>query len=116
MRAELIREGADTKTSFKWKEKIVPLAGRVLLSVNVKERIMPIYEYRCEKCGQVNEFLILGRQQPLLCKECGSKDLTKLLSAHNTVIALSHGRTEPGSGGCCGTPNSCGTPGSCCSG
>jgi putative FmdB family regulatory protein len=77
---------------------------------------MPIYEYRCEQCGQVNEFLILGRRDPLLCKQCGSKDLTKLLSAHNTVIAPSRGPTEPLSGGCCGTPNSCGTPGSCCSG
>ena len=77
---------------------------------------MPIYEYRCEKCGQVNEFLILGRQDQLLCKQCGSKDLTKLLSAHNTVIASSRGPSEPGSGGCCGAPNSCGTPGSCCSG
>jgi putative FmdB family regulatory protein len=77
---------------------------------------MPIYEYRCEQCGQVNEFLILGRQDQLLCKQCGSKDLTKLLSAHNTVIASSRGPSEPGSGGCCGAPNSCGTPGSCCSG
>jgi len=77
---------------------------------------MPIYEYRCEKCGQVNEFLILGKGEQVLCKQCGSGDLTKLLSAHNTVIAPSHGRTEPGSGGCCGTPNSCGSPGSCCSG
>jgi putative FmdB family regulatory protein len=77
---------------------------------------MPIYEYRCEKCGQVNEFLILGRQDQLVCKQCGSKDLTKLLSAHNIATATSRGLTEPGSGGCCGSPNSCGTPGSCCSG
>ena len=48
---------------------------------------MPIYEYRCEKCGQVNEFLILGREESLRCKQCGSEDLTKLLSAHNTSIS-----------------------------
>jgi putative FmdB family regulatory protein len=77
---------------------------------------MPIYEYLCEKCGQVNEFLIMGKQDPLLCKHCGGKDLTKLISAHNTVIASSRGPTGPTSGTCCGTPNSCGTPGSCCSG
>ncbi len=77
---------------------------------------MPIYEYRCENCGQISEFLILGRQDPLLCKQCGSRDLTKLLSAHNTVIAPSRGPSESSSGGCCGAPNSCGTPGSCCSG
>ncbi len=77
---------------------------------------MPIYEYRCKKCGQTNEFLILKKEEPLRCKQCGSEDLTKLLSAHNTVSASSHGLNEPGSGGCCGTPNSCGSPGSCCSG
>jgi putative FmdB family regulatory protein len=77
---------------------------------------MPIYEYRCERCGQVNEFLILRREEPLHCKQCGSMDLTKLLSAHNTVSTSSREPTGPGSGGCCGTPNSCGTPGSCCSG
>jgi len=37
---------------------------------------MPIYEYRCEKCGQVNEFLILGNQHRLQCEQCGSEDLT----------------------------------------
>ncbi len=75
---------------------------------------MPIYEYHCEKCGQVNEFLILGEQKPLRCEKCGSEELTKLISAHNT-FSSSSGRF-PESGGCCGTPNSCGTPGSCCSG
>jgi len=77
---------------------------------------MPIYEYHCEKCGQVNEFLILGKQEQLHCKECGGEKLTKLLSAHNTSNNTSQRLAEPGSGGCCGKPNSCGTPGSCCSG
>jgi len=76
---------------------------------------MPIYEYRCEKCGEVNELLILGKQEQMSCKQCGSEDLTKLLSAHNTSNSLSQ-KVEPHSGGCCGTPNSCGAPGSCCSG
>jgi putative FmdB family regulatory protein len=77
---------------------------------------MPIYEYHCEKCGQVNEFLVLGKQEQVYCKQCGSKDLTKLLSAHNTASSSPRRSTEPSSGSCCGTPNSCGTPGSCCSG
>jgi putative FmdB family regulatory protein len=77
---------------------------------------MPIYEYRCEKCGQVNEFLILGKQEPQHCKQCGSEDLTKLLSAHNTSGSSSRELAVPSSGGCCGSPNSCGTPGKCCSG
>ena len=65
---------------------------------------MPIYEYRCEKCGQVNEFLILGTQNQLHCGQCGSEDLTKLMSAHNTSSGSSRKFTEPSSGGCCGTP------------
>jgi putative FmdB family regulatory protein len=77
---------------------------------------MPIYEYRCEKCGQMNEFLILKREEKLRCKQCGSEDLTKLLSAHNITNSSSRRSSEPGPGGCCGAPNSCGTPGSCCSG
>ena len=77
---------------------------------------MPIYEYRCEKCGQMNEFLILKREEKLRCKQCGSEDLTKLLSAHNTTNSSSRRSSEPGPGGCCGAPNSCDTPGSCCSG
>jgi putative FmdB family regulatory protein len=80
------------------------------------EEPMPIYEYRCEKCGQVNEFLVLGRQEQLQCKECGGEALTKVLSAHNVSIGSPKGPSEPVPGGCCGKPNSCGSPGSCCSG
>jgi putative FmdB family regulatory protein len=76
---------------------------------------MPIYEYRCEKCGHVNEFLVRGRQEQFSCKQCGAEELTRLLSAHNTLNSPSQ-KIGPSSGGCCGTPNSCGTPGSCCSG
>ena len=39
MRAELIREDVDTETSLKWNKKISVLAGRVLASVNIKEKI-----------------------------------------------------------------------------
>jgi putative FmdB family regulatory protein len=77
---------------------------------------MPIFEYRCEKCGEVNEFLILGREEQLHCKQCGGEKLTKLLSAHNTPGSSSREFPAPSPGGCCGSPNSCGTPGKCCSG
>jgi len=39
---------------------------------------MPIYEYRCETCGQVNEFLVLRKDEQHRCKQCGGQDLTKL--------------------------------------
>ncbi len=77
---------------------------------------MPIYEYRCVNCGEVSEFLILGKQKQLNCKQCGSEELIKLVSAHNIAGRSSQDSDDSSSGGCCGSPNSCGTPGSCCSG
>jgi len=76
---------------------------------------MPIYEYRCEKCGEVSEILVLGKQEVITCQQCGSEDLVKLMSAHHVLgSSPSFPMPEP-SGGCCESPNSCGAPGSCCS-
>ena len=78
---------------------------------------MPIFEYHCNACNEVSEFLVLGKEEVLSCAKCGSRDLVKLMSAHNTNNSLGPGFAEPQSpGGCCGSPGSCGTPGSCCSG
>ncbi len=76
---------------------------------------MPIYEYRCDNCGAVNEFLVLSKDEELHCKSCDSKDLKKLLSAHNAGASRPDISQSP-SGGCCGNPGSCGSPGSCCGG
>ena len=76
---------------------------------------MPIFEYRCQNCGQTNEFLVLGKHEALHCRQCGSEDLKKLMSAANTSIASKEGFAEKGHGSCCGSPNSCDTPGGCCS-
>ena len=74
---------------------------------------MPIYEYRCEKCGEVTELLVLGKEETPACKGCGSEALVKLMSAHNTT-AGGQSFSAPETGSCCGSPNSCGNPGSCC--
>ena len=43
---------------------------------------MPIYEYRCEKCGHQKEFLQRMSDAPLKkCPECGKPGFKKLLSA-----------------------------------
>ena len=63
MPAELIREDADTETSLKWNKKISCIGRQGVGVCKRKGEDMPIYEYRCEKCGQVNEFLILERQE-----------------------------------------------------
>ena len=75
---------------------------------------MPIYEYQCTTCGELNEFIVLGSGDKLSCKKCGAGDLVKLMSVHSSP-AVSHGSDAPLSGGCCGAPNTCGRPGSCCS-
>ncbi|OPX94717.1 MAG: Zinc ribbon domain protein [Syntrophorhabdus sp. PtaU1.Bin002] len=76
---------------------------------------MPIYEYQCMKCGTRSEFLVRSSDtDDLRCKDCGSAELYKLMSAPNFSLSSS-GPTVPESGGCCGAPGSCGSPGSCCS-
>ncbi len=76
---------------------------------------MPIYEYKCEECGTVSEFIVFSDNEPLHCKSCKSADLTKLMSAHNTTSTAPQPTAMP-AGGCCGSPGACGTPGACCGG
>ncbi len=43
---------------------------------------MPIYEYRCEDCGKVSEFLLIKTDEPFTpqCKRCQSKRMSRILS------------------------------------
>jgi putative FmdB family regulatory protein len=70
---------------------------------------MPIYEYRCSQCGRVSEFLIgVGQGNvEINCKYCGSKELSKMISAPSAVsgkIGSQHGKT------CCGKEERCDRP------
>ncbi len=44
---------------------------------------MPLYEYRCEECGEVFEKLVSlsKRNEPVPCPKCGSRRVGKLMSA-----------------------------------
>jgi len=43
---------------------------------------MPIYEYECKSCGQVQEVLQGSAETPSLkCNDCDNKDFKKLISA-----------------------------------
>ena len=44
-----------------------------------KDEQMPIFEYRCKKCGAEFEALVLGREKPE-CEGCGAKVLEKKIS------------------------------------
>ena len=74
---------------------------------------MPIYEYRCDKCGTVSEILLLGRNEELLCGSCGSPDLIKLMSAPNINMGAPCSPAGFRPGGCTGSPDTCGNPGGC---
>lgn len=77
---------------------------------------MPIYEYKCQSCGQISEVLIHGfnSNKKLVCSKCGSEDLQKLMSVPNMVTEKPN---APGTT-CCGRTERCDTPpcssGGCC--
>jgi putative FmdB family regulatory protein len=68
---------------------------------------MPIYEYRCQSCGQVSEVLVHGFENGNpMCPNCGSHDLDKLLSVPSVLKENSH---HSGST-CCGRTERCDKP------
>jgi putative FmdB family regulatory protein len=73
---------------------------------------MPIYEYKCQQCGERSEFRIVSQAQvnTLSCRKCGSLDLKKLMS----VPVISSGRPETSGPTCCGKNEGCSEPGHCC--
>jgi putative FmdB family regulatory protein len=48
---------------------------------------MPIYEYRCEDCGRVSEFLLIRTDETFVpqCKRCKSKKMSRVLSRVRVV-------------------------------
>ena len=43
---------------------------------------MPIYEYRCDDCGKISEFLLIKTDETFIpqCKRCKSKKMSRVLS------------------------------------
>jgi putative FmdB family regulatory protein len=41
---------------------------------------MPIYEYRCRRCGNRFELLIFNRQEEVSCPGCESQEVSRLVS------------------------------------
>jgi putative FmdB family regulatory protein len=43
---------------------------------------MPIYEYRCNDCGKISEFLLIKTDEAFMpqCKRCKSKRMSRVLS------------------------------------
>ena len=58
---------------------------------------MPIFEYRCSKCGHVTAFLEKpNTRPPHACEECGSKDTEKVFS----TFAAKSGTSSSSSSSC----------------
>lgn len=73
---------------------------------------MPIYEYRCEDCGQRFERLIRNAEDrsALACPSCGGGRLVTELSVFATHRSSSSGS---GNGPMCPAGGPCPTPGAC---
>jgi len=56
---------------------------------------MPIYEYRCNDCGKISEFLLIKIGETFVpqCKRCKSKKMTRVLSKVR-MIRSEEGRME----------------------
>lgn len=43
---------------------------------------MPLFDFKCEDCGEVREYLVLGGDKaPASCGKCNSKKIKKLVSS-----------------------------------
>lgn len=66
---------------------------------------MPIFEYRCKKCGATFEKIVFNRDaHSPLCPHCQAEEVEKLISVPGSVgIAPSGGASAPScSSGSCG--------------
>ena len=76
---------------------------------------MPIYEFRCADCGNVQEFILAGsdREIELKCSECNGEALERVLSKTNFSMGAS-GQSKSGSSPSA-TTRTCGPGKSCTS-
>lgn len=69
---------------------------------------MPIYDFRCQECGKVSEFMLLSSTDSriLTCSGCGSQSLERLISGSRV---LKERANAPGTT-CCGRAERCEAP------
>ncbi|HBE45127.1 MAG TPA: zinc ribbon domain-containing protein [Deltaproteobacteria bacterium] len=73
---------------------------------------MPIYEYRCIRCGSVSEYLVgVGKEDNdiIRCRDCGSNKLEKVISTAN-LSKGGHMISSQGGQTCCGREEQCESP------
>jgi putative FmdB family regulatory protein len=67
---------------------------------------MPLYDYKCQDCGVVTEFLITRNSDQPVCPACRSRNLQKQISAPSVL----KNRASTGGKTCCGREERCETP------
>ncbi|MGD8537732.1 MAG: zinc ribbon domain-containing protein [Candidatus Aminicenantes bacterium] len=70
---------------------------------------MPIYEFKCQDCGAITEFYFRTRKDniDLVCQQCHSKQLTKIISTPGAVYLKSSAAAGLT---CCGSAERCDSP------
>ncbi len=59
---------------------------------------MPIFEYRCEKCEEDFEELVLSANSKVKCPSCGSDEVEKQFSAFSSGSGAASSSTGAGCG------------------
>ena len=80
---------------------------------------MPLYEYQCKDCGRINEILVIRKMNEPACNVCGSKNMTKQMSARSSKSGVvQNDFSASNDTACCGSSpdkaEGCAGPGSCC--
>lgn len=74
---------------------------------------MPIYEFRCQGCGEVFELLAMNQndQVEAKCPQCGGVEISRVMSSCASVIG---GSSSPSGGNQASVENrSCANAGNC---
>jgi len=67
---------------------------------------MPIYEFRCEDCGEEFETLVLSSKEEVRCPQCRGEKVKRLMSV--CASSTDEGSSSTASGSCSGcTATSC---------
>jgi putative FmdB family regulatory protein len=76
---------------------------------------MPIYEYKCNDCGNLYELLLPRMEEkPRPCPKCTSANTEKLMSAIGGISMGGGGEPSCASGGGCPGASSCRAAGGGC--
>jgi putative FmdB family regulatory protein len=59
-----------------------------------------LFEYECRSCGKRFEHLVYGREAAVVCRECGSADVSPLLSTF--AVGGSSEKSAGQAGACAG--------------